>query len=110
MIMAEFNVQGTWQMIQGGSGGNDFVVTVTLNPARPDGSFSGFGSFSQGTGAGLGLVRDDIFTFRIRWTNGSEGAYIGVFNDQGFLNGASFNVQQPSQVAGWHSDHGFSRG
>ena len=105
--MAEFDVQGQWEAIQT----NNFVAELNIRPRRSDGSFPGTGTHTNGTvrGAGFGSVRDGQFDFRIAWSNGTEGAYIGTFDNQGRLNGATFDVNHPESFAGWQSSVAFSQ-
>jgi hypothetical protein len=106
--MAEFNVAGEWQAIQT----NAFIADFTLNPARPDGSFTGRGSHSGGsvTGLGFGSVHNDQFAFQIQWSNATEGFYAGPFDRNGQIIGVTFDVAHPDERAGWKSSKVFSRG
>jgi hypothetical protein len=99
--MSEFDVQGRWEARQT----NGFTVLFDIRPRRPDGSFVGSASHSNGavTGGGFGSVRDDQFTFQVSWSNGTEGFYGGTFDAQGFLMGATFDVKHPESIAGWKS-------
>jgi hypothetical protein len=105
--MAEFDVQGQWDAQQT----NNFVVHFDIKPRRPDGSFVGTASHSNGAvrGAGFGSVRDDQFLFTVTWSNGTEGAYNGAFDAQGVIRGATFDVLHPEVFAGWQSLVSFSR-
>jgi hypothetical protein len=52
-------------------------------------------------------VNGDFMHFTITWDNGTQGAYNGAFDAQGFINGASFDVKHPDSVAGWRSSKSF---
>ena len=103
--MESFSVSGHWSMVQS----NNFTVFLHIQPERPDQSFVLTATHTNGTvsGGGFGSVRDGQFTLRITWTNRSEGVYIGVLNDQGFLEGGTFDVATPRSVASWKSSKSF---
>lgn len=104
--MPQRNIQGTWELRQT----NDFIVEITVPFVMADGTFPVTGKHSNGTvqGSGFGriggtTVSGDEIQFRIGWANGTEGAYIGVFEPSGFINGSTFDVQHPTATAGWRS-------
>jgi hypothetical protein len=98
------NVSGQWTIIQGNT-----TVALNIQPARPDGSFVLTASHTNGSvsGGGFGSLRDGLFTLRITWTNNTEGVYTGVFDEQGFLHGGTFDVRHPTSVASWKSSRSF---
>src|SRR5687768_11167219 len=101
--MARRDVRGNWQLRQT----NGFVVDVSIPFVNTDGSFPVTATHTNGSvrGSGFGRVGGDIagddFQFRVGWSNGTEGAYIGVFDTGGVINGSTFDVQNPSSTAGW---------
>ena len=103
--MSEYKVQGQWDLRQS----NNIIVHLDIRPPRPDGSFVATATYGNVQGAGFGLVRDNQFTVQIRWTAGTEGAYIGVFDEAGKLRGATFDVTNPQSTASWSSDRSFQR-
>jgi len=103
--MTEFDVQGAWVMLQGKT-----RVEVNLNAPAQDGFFIGHATHSGHVqGSGLGSLRFDQFFLRIRWSDGTEGAYHGVFNGRNELFGSTFDVQNPTSIAAWTSDRPFVR-
>ncbi len=107
--MAEYDVSGQWQLSQT----NGAVVEVHIDPLRSDRVFAGTATHNNGSvsGAGFGslnLVNANEFTFTIGWSDGTRGAYIGAFDGQGFLHGATFDVNHPDVFAGWQSVAPFS--
>ncbi len=104
--MADFDISGKWDAIQT----NGFVAKFDMGrPRQEDGAFSGTGTHSNGSvvGAGFGQVQGDEFRFRINWSNGTSGAYNGVFL-QGVVNGSTFDINNPEVFAGWKSSKAFS--
>ncbi|GAA3340514.1 hypothetical protein GCM10020358_28410 [Amorphoplanes nipponensis] len=109
--MPQHNILGEWQLRQT----NNFTVTVTVPFINTDGSFPVTGKHSNGTVQGSGFGRlggltagGDEIHFRIGWANGTEGAYQGVFDPTGFINGSTFDVQHPDVTAGWRSLRSFA--
>jgi hypothetical protein len=105
--MAEYDVRGQWSAHQS----NGFQVEFNVNLEQADGQFAATASHSNGSvqGSGFGQVNGDQFTVTIGWTDGTKGAYIGVFNPQGVIHGATFDVSNPSSFAGWESLKAFVR-
>lgn len=99
------DIRGLWDANQT----NGFVVTVNVDPVQPDGSFTIQAEHSKGsvTGSGAGHVKGDRVDFTITWNNGTQGAYNGTFNAQGFIQGATFDVMHPESFAGWSSSKAF---
>jgi hypothetical protein len=105
--MAEYNIKGRWEICQT----NSFVVLFDIQSQRPNGTILGTASHSNNTvvGAGYGELLEDQFVFTVTWNNDTQGKYIGQFNAQGVLNGATFDVNNPQVYAGWESLATFSR-
>jgi hypothetical protein len=62
----------------------------------------------QITGQGAGMVtQSGLVNFNISWSNGTDGAYQGAFDEQGHLNGSTFDLKNPGTFAGWHTDQTF---
>lgn len=105
--MARRDVRGQWTIEQR----NGFRVPVNIHEQKPDVSIAGTASHSDGhvLGSGFGDVREHPaeFRFRIGWNNQTEGAYNVVFNAEGFIDGSTFDVKNPQNVAGWKSSRGF---
>ena len=102
--MADFNVQGQWDAIQT----NSAVAHFNIQAQRPDGSIIGTGRQDNGVvGAGFGSVGNGQFVFQIQWTNGTEGLYSGVLDNERVLRGSTFDVANPSSFAGWFNNKAF---
>ncbi len=104
--MAQRNIQGLWEIVQT----NGFKVALDVGPInQQNGSFqaTAFQEGNQVNGNGSGNVNGDFMHFTITWDNGTQGAYNGAFDAQGFINGASFDVKHPDSVAGWRSSKSF---
>jgi hypothetical protein len=93
---------------QTGPGTFSANLPVTIQPLRPDGSFIGTATFGDARGAGFGSLRDGVFQFTITWTNFQIGVYSGIFDQQGFLIGSTFDATNPSNVAAWKSSRSFT--
>ena len=99
------NLTQLWDAIQT----NGARVTVDIDQIRPDGKFDLEASHSNGsvTGRGSGELRSDQIFFVIGWNNNTRGSYQGFFAPDNFINGSTFDVNNPSSVAGWRSSRAF---
>jgi hypothetical protein len=99
------NLTQLWEAIQT----NGARVVVDIDTIRADGKFDLEASHSNGTvrGAGSGELRGDQIFFVINWNNNTRGSYQGAFGPDNFLNGSSFDLNNPSSVAGWRSSRAF---
>jgi hypothetical protein len=105
--MAQYDVRGTWLAQQT----NHFTTEFTIQLQQPDGQIAASARVLQGNnpGSGFGRVNGDQFTVTIGWNGGAKGVYIGEFDAQGVLHGATFDASAPQNVAGWTSDRAFAR-
>jgi hypothetical protein len=96
---------GLWEIIQT----NGFTVPVNVGPVDSATQKFTLQALENGsvTADGSGNVDGDFVHFIITWNTNSQGAYNGTFNDQGVLNGSTFDVKTPGAVAGWHSSKSF---
>jgi hypothetical protein len=94
-----------WEAIQT----NGPRVVIDIDQVSPDGTFNLEGSHSNGSvkGSGSGELRPDRISFTINWDNNTRGAYQGFFAPDNFINGSTFDVNNPSSVAGWRSSRDF---
>jgi hypothetical protein len=106
-VMTQRDIHGLWSIIQS----NGFACPVVVeNFDSQSGAFtlqamqSGSGAIQ---GAGNGSVNNDEVHFRINWDGGAKGQYDGTFDAQGVIHGATFDVNNPSSSATWHSNKGF---
>jgi hypothetical protein len=103
--VAERDIHGLWDIIQT----NDFTVPISVSDFKADGTFTLQANQGAGeiNGHGDGRVEGNMVRFVIHWDNDTTGAYNGAFNDQGFINGATFDILHPESVAGWRSSRSF---
>jgi hypothetical protein len=87
------------------------TVEFNVHTQQPDGQIAATAKVLQdgNTGNGFGRVYYDQFTVTIGWNGGARGVYVGEFNPQGVLHGATFDASAPDNHAGWHSDRSFGR-
>ena len=101
------NIAGLWDIIQD----NGFTVPVNIDSFNAQSG--GFklhaeqGGGSSVTGTGDGTVEGDLIHFVITWTNKTQGAYTGAFDEHGTIHGATFDVKHPESAAKWHSSLSF---
>jgi hypothetical protein len=100
-------IAGLWDIIQD----NGFTVPVHIDSFNAqNGSFNlsaEQGAGSPITGQGDGRIEGDLIHFLITWTNQTQGAYTGAFDQHGVIHGATFDVKHPESSAKWHSSRGF---
>jgi hypothetical protein len=106
VVMAR-NLTQLWEAIQT----TGHHVVIDIDQVRPDGTFNLEASHTNGSvrGSGSGELRPDpdrIF-FIINWNNNTRGSYQGFFAPDNFINGSTFDVNNPSIVAGWRSNKAF---
>lgn len=94
-----------WEAIQT----NGARVVVDIDQIKSDGTFNLEASHSNGTvtGNGTGKLEPDRIQFVIGWKNNTKGSYQGFFGPDNFLNGSTFDVNNPQNVAGWRSSRAF---
>lgn len=98
------DVRGTWHLKQS----NGPLVALTINDEGLDGTFAGGtnqASFDGITGnIDDARATDGEITFRVPWSNGPVGRYVGRFDFQGRLTGVTFAEGHPEQQATWVVD------
>lgn len=93
------DVRGTWHLQQS----NGPMVTLHINE-DPDGTFGGNSTaeFDGITGTiDDARATDDEITFRVPWSKGPVGRYVGRFDLQGRLTGITFAEGSPAEQATW---------
>ena len=99
------DVRGSWKLKQ--ANGPDVVVTV--NAEDPDGSFAAGNNPPENTASFDGIsgpiqdarATDQELTFKVPWSNGPIGRYVGHFDFQGRLTGVTFNEANPGEQSTW---------
>ena len=88
---------------------NGARVVVDIDQVRPDGTFDLEASHGNGSvrGRGSGELRSDQILFVVNWNNNTRGSYQGAFASDHFINGSTFDMNNPSSVAGWRSSVAF---
>lgn len=99
------NIVGLWDAVQT----NGFRATIDIDKVEQDGTFNLEAQHTNGsvTGNGSGAMAGDQVHFTITWNNNTQGAYIGAFDAEGFLNGSTFDIKHPQAHAGWRSSRDF---
>jgi hypothetical protein len=94
-----------WEAVQT----NGARVVVDIDQIGPDGKFGLEASHSNGSvrGSGSGELPGDQILFVIQWNNNTRGSYQGFFAADHFINGSTFDLMNPSVVAGWRSSMAF---
>jgi hypothetical protein len=90
------NLTQLWEAIQ--TTGHHVVIDIDQVRPHSNGSVKGSGS---------GELRPDQIFFVINWNNNTRGSYQGFFGPDNFINGSTFDVNNPSSVAGWRSNRAF---
>jgi hypothetical protein len=97
-----------WKIIQ--SNGDSWVfvgVHQQFGPLLEEFSIEAVQIANEVRGSGNGFVNGDSVFFTIVWDNNTAGSYQGAFDAAGRINGSTFDLRNPSSVAGWHSDKTF---
>jgi hypothetical protein len=99
------NIVGLWVINQS----NGASVNIDVDRVNNDGSFTLEANHSGGavTGNGAGNMHGNELHFTINWNNNTQGAYIGAFGPDGFLNGSTFDIRNPNSHASWRSNRAF---
>ena len=93
---------GLWVMTQS----NGAVVQMFLSAPDGGGRFTGFASFSGGTGNIVGQLSGSDVVFDIQWNFGHTGRYFGRLGSGGQWSGESVDLNDPSSQATWFARRG----
>ncbi|MFB7216608.1 hypothetical protein [Streptomyces sp. NPDC056255] len=95
------DVRGTWHLKQS----NGALVRLDIME-DPDGTFGGSRASYDGVTGTIDDARatDSEITFRVPWSNGPVGRYVGRFDFQGRLTGVTFAEGHPESQATWVVD------
>jgi hypothetical protein len=102
------NVKGQWKAIQG----NGPKVTFAIdNQDGATGTVAGHAITSDNWSGGVsGRVSNTGIVLVADWRESghdSRGEYNGTFGPEGRLHGITFDLRNPSSMAGWFSDKEF---
>lgn len=101
-VSAQGVFDGLWVMTQS----NGAVVQMFLSAPDGGGRFTGFASFSGGTGNIVGQLSGSNVVFDIRWNFGHTGRYFGHVGFGGQWSGTTVDLNNPSSQATWFARRG----